>query len=104
VYINHRIARFAPRNRSTPNDTRFPVSLFGRWQLIRKLYLGTFFRQLMRRRRLDRALSFKTDWVSEERVPTSRTTILLMQECFRVSQLLPKHVNCLLVDLECNRA
>ena len=35
------VRRTALNNWYVPRETPFPISLFGRWQLIRKLYLGT---------------------------------------------------------------
>lgn len=40
-----------------PNDTPFPISLFGRWQLLRKYYLSLPFRKLQRMRRRRRYVS-----------------------------------------------
>jgi FkbM family methyltransferase len=37
-----------------PDDTPFPISLFGRWQLLRKYYLSRPFRRLQRFRRRNR--------------------------------------------------
>jgi FkbM family methyltransferase len=48
------VRRTALNNWYVPVDVRFPVSPFGRWQLLRKLYLGTWWRRLKRRRKLRR--------------------------------------------------
>jgi hypothetical protein len=48
------VRRTALNNWYVPHDTPFPISLFGRWQLVRKLYLGIGLRRLKRRRRLRR--------------------------------------------------
>jgi FkbM family methyltransferase len=48
------VRRTALNNWYVPIDVRFPVSPFGRWQLLRKLYLGTWWRRLKRRRKLRR--------------------------------------------------
>jgi FkbM family methyltransferase len=58
VYLTARgyklVRRTALNNWYVPTGTRFPISPFGRWQLIRKLYLGTWWRRLKRRRKLRR--------------------------------------------------
>src|ERR1700680_1122118 len=46
--------RNALKNLYVPKGTPFAISPFGRWQLIRKLYLGTWWRRLKRRRKLRR--------------------------------------------------
>ena len=48
------VRRTALNNWYVPRDAPFPISPFGRWQLIRKLYLGTWWRRLKRRRKLRR--------------------------------------------------
>ena len=48
------VRRTALNNWYVPRTTAFPVSPFGRWQLIRKLYLGTAWRRWKRRRKLRR--------------------------------------------------
>jgi FkbM family methyltransferase len=48
------VRRTALNNWYVPRDTPFPISPFGRWQLIRKLYLGTWWRRLKRQRKLRR--------------------------------------------------
>src|ERR1051326_1543410 len=45
------VRRTALNNWYVPRTTAFPVSPFGRWQLIRKLYLGTAWRRWKRRRK-----------------------------------------------------
>jgi len=48
------VRRTALNNWYVPRDMPFPISPFGRWQLIRKLYLGTWWRRLKRQRKLRR--------------------------------------------------
>jgi len=48
------VRRTALNNWYVPKDTPFPISPFGRWQLIRKLYLGTWWRRRKRQRKLRR--------------------------------------------------
>jgi len=58
AYLNARgyklVRRTALNNWYVPRATPFPISPFGRWQLIRKLYLGTWWRRWKRRRKLRR--------------------------------------------------
>jgi len=51
------VRRTALDNWDVPIGTAFPISPFGRWQLFRKLYLGTWLRRLKRRRKLRRRAS-----------------------------------------------
>jgi FkbM family methyltransferase len=48
------VRRTALNNWYVPKDTPFPISPFGHWQLIRKLYLGTWWRRLKRQHGLRR--------------------------------------------------
>src|SRR5262249_16658771 len=48
------VPRTALNNWYVPKQTDFPVSMFGRWQIIRKLYLATWWRRFKRRRKLRR--------------------------------------------------
>jgi FkbM family methyltransferase len=48
------VRRTALNNWYVPKQTDFPVSMFGRWQIIRKLYLATWWRRFKRRRKLRR--------------------------------------------------
>ena len=51
------VRRTALNNWYVPIGTPFPISPFGRWQLFRKLYLGTWLRRWKRRRKLRRRAS-----------------------------------------------
>jgi hypothetical protein len=51
------VRRTALNNWYVPEGTPFAISPFGHWQLIRKLYLGTWWRRLKRRRKLRRRTS-----------------------------------------------
>jgi FkbM family methyltransferase len=66
------IRRTNLNNWYVPQDAAFPVSLFGRWQLLRKLYLGT----ALRRSKLPRIRKRFSLWMAGEcvsRYPESRT-------------------------------
>ncbi len=50
-----RVRRTGNNSWYVPNDVRFPISLFGRWQLWRKYYLSVPLRRLRDRRQLARS-------------------------------------------------